>query len=291
MRRIFAVLCLAALLVTSFAMPISAEEFDPARKGSITVTLIEREEQHPIAGAALAVYYVASAEMSKSGILNYTYTDSFAGCGIDLFDRDLSAKLDAYVSGRSIESIRLTTDENGAASCADLPLGLYFVKQIGNAEGFAPCTPFVVTVPFKTNDGYVYDVDASPKTDVVRLIAITIKKVWNTDESTKAADSVKVQLILNGKVIKTATLSDANNWTVTYNGLPKSDGYEIKEVNVPKGFTATYTQNGYEFTVTNTSSLIQTGQLLWPIPVLAMAGLFLLLAGVLILRKTEKTHA
>ncbi|MBQ5675169.1 MAG: hypothetical protein IIV45_08850, partial [Lachnospiraceae bacterium] len=30
--------------------------------------------------------------------------------------------------------------------CAELPLGLYFIKQTGAVEGFAPCTPFLVTV-------------------------------------------------------------------------------------------------------------------------------------------------
>ena len=68
----------------------------------------------------------------------------------------------------------------------------------------------------------------------------------------------------------------------------RCDGYSVKEVNVPKGFTATYAQKGYTFTVTNTASLAQTGQLLWPIPVLAVAGLFFLLTGAAILRKTEK---
>ena len=72
-----------------------------------------------------------------------------------------------------------------------------------------------------------------------------------------------------------------------YTDLPESDGYSIVEVNVPKGFTATYTQNGYVFTVTNTAALIQTGQLVWPIPVLAMAGLCLIAVGTMVLRRTR----
>ena len=115
--------------------------------------------------------------------------------------------------------------------------------------------------------------------------------MWNTDESTEAADSVTVQLLKNGNVVKTATLNAQNNWQVTYTDMPESDAYSIKEVNVPKGFTATYKQNGYTFTVTNTSTLIQTGQLTWPIPVLAISGMLLIAVGIALLQKKRKTNA
>ena len=137
----------------------------------------------------------------------------------------------------------------------------------------------------------MYEVNASPKTEVSRLTSITIKKVWNTDASTEATDSVTVQLFRNGNVVKTATLNAQNNWQVTYTDMPESDAYIIEEVNVPKGFTATYQQKGNVFTVTNTSTLIQTGQLMWPIPVLAISGMLLIAAGIVLLQKKRKTNA
>ena len=188
-------------------------------------------------------------------------------------------------------SIFLRTDENGTASCEELPLGLYFIRQTNMAEGFAPCTPFLVTVPVKNDDGYVYAVNASPKTEVAKLTSITIQKVWNTDASTQAAEHVTVQLLRNGNVVKTATLNAQNNWQVTYTDMPESDAYSIKEVDVPKGFTATYQQKGYVLTVTNTSTLIQTGQLIWPIPVLAVSGMLLIAVGITLLKKKRKINA
>ena len=172
-----------------------------------------------------------------------------------------------------------------------MPLGLYFVKQINTVNGYAPCTSFLVTVPNSDVNGYTYDVNASPKTDIERLADITIKKVWNTDASTKAADSVTVQLLRDRVIIETAVLSDQNNWQVIYSNMPESDVYSIVEVNVPKGFTATYSKSGYVFTVTNTASLAQTGQLIWPIPVLAMIGLCLIAVGTIALRKTRNKNA
>ena len=73
--------------------------------------------------------------------------------------------------------------------------------------------------------------------------------------------------------------------------MPESDAYSVKEVDVPKGFTATVKQNGYVFTVTNTLSLVQTGQLMWPIPVLAIIGMILIAAGIALLQKKREPNA
>jgi uncharacterized surface anchored protein len=115
--------------------------------------------------------------------------------------------------------------------------------------------------------------------------------VWNTDKSTAAAKAVTVQLLKNGTVVKTATLNAQNNWQITYTNMPQSDAYSIKEENVPKGFTATYKRAGNVFTVTNTSTLIQTGQIIWPIPTLAISGLLFIAVGIALLQKKRKTYA
>ena len=283
MRKILS-LCLAVLLLVACVITASAEEFNPERTGSISVTLTEQNEKTPIVGAELSVYYIASVSVNANGKLSYVYTDSFAGAGFDLNDPEFVSKMDAYLSDK-VPAIKMRTDANGAACCADLPLGLYFVRQTNAVEGFAPCTPFPVTVPMENGEGYVYAVNASPKTEVAKLTSITIRKVWNIGASTKKADSVAVQLLRNGKVIESAILSEKNNWQVTYEGMPESDGYSIREVNVPAGFTATYKRNGYVFTVTNTSTLAQTGQLIWPIPVLALVGVLLIAVGSALLQK------
>ncbi|MBR4308350.1 MAG: Cna B-type domain-containing protein, partial [Oscillospiraceae bacterium] len=158
-------------------------------------------------------------------------------------------------------------------------------------EGYALCTPFLVTLPQKTAEGYDYAVNASPKTEVAKLTTLTIKKVWNTDASAEATDSVTVQLLHKGIVLETAILNEANNWQVSYSNMPESDAYSIVELNIPKGFTATYQQTGYVFTVTNSTTLINTGQLIWPIPFLAVSGILFLWIGVALLQKKRLTNA
>ena len=97
-----------------------------------------------------------------------------------------------------------------------------------------------------------------------------------------------VQLLRNGSVVKTATLNTQNQWQVTFPDMPESDDYSVREINIPQGFTVTYAQNGYSYTVTNTAALIQTGQLTWPIPAFAIIGVVLLAVGTVILRKERQ---
>ena len=284
-------LCLVFLLLAAFPLTAMAEQFDPAQQGSISVALVSQDGTKPMEGAELSLFRVATVEADENGMLFYAYTDEFSQCGVELDDPELVKTLESFVSGKDIPAQKILTDAQGKALCKNLPLGLYFVKQTGTVAGFAPCTSFLVTLPVKTDSGFKYDVDASPKTDVVRLMDITIEKVWNTDKDAVVPESVTVQLLREEEVVKTATLNKGNQWRITYTDMPESDAYSIVEVNVPQGYTATYSQKGYTFTVTNTPSLAQTGQLIWPIPVLAMAGLFLLVIGTAVLRKTRNQNA
>lgn len=284
-------LCLALLLLAALPLTALAQPFDYSQTGSISVTLVSPTPEQPMAGAELSVFHVADAGINSYGNLNYIYTEPFASCGHSLDDPDLVSKLDAFVSARQIPGRKMVTDAQGNALWTELPLGLYLVKQTGAAEGFAPCDPFLVTVPMETDEDYQYHVNASPKTDVVRLTDITVKKVWNTGKTAGLPDSVTVQLLRGDEVLETALLNARNNWQITYQNLPERDDYSIKEVAVPKGYTATYSRSGYVFTVTNTPTLAQTGQLVWPIPVFSMAGMILLLAGALLLRKPEEQDA
>lgn len=291
MSRKIITFCVTVLLLLTCSYTVFAEEPDLDKTGSISVTLVEQNQNEPIVGAELRVYYVATALLDTDRKLIYDYTEDFEQFDTALDDKSLVAKLDAFVSLRPVPSVEMTTNENGTALCDELPLGLYFVKQTRTVEGFAPCTPFLVTVPQKKNGEYIYDVNASPKTEVAKSTSVTIKKVWNTDASTAATDHVTVQLLKDGNVLKTATLNAQNHWQITYADLPQSDAYSVREVDVPKGFTATVKQDGSVFTVTNTATLIQTGQFVWPIPVLAFGGMLLIALGVLLLQKKRKTNA
>ena len=289
-RKLISVLLMVWILVM-MPMTAFAQDFGSDCVGSISVKLMDRDGKTPITGAELSLYYVATVKLNSSNHPSYTFTDTFADCGTALDDPALATMLDVFVKEHAAPVGKLVTDAQGCAAFSNLPLGLYFVKQTGIVTGYALCTPFLVTVPNYDDEGYVYDVNASPKMDIAKLTDVTIRKVWNTDASTKAADSVTIQLLKSSVVIATVVLNEENEWQVVYTNMPESDAYSIVEVNIPKGFTATYAQSGYVFTVTNSASLIQTGQLIWPIPVLAMVGLCLITVGTIVLRKTRNKNA
>lgn len=77
-----------------------------------------------------------------------------------------------------------------------------------------------------------------------------------------------------------------------YMDRPTSDAWSVKEVDVPKGYTATYQKSGFVYTVTNTPTLIQTGLLKWPVPLLSGMGLLLFTVGwILYFRGKRKDRA
>ena len=280
--------CLIAVLLIALPVTAFARELDYTQPGSIRVTLLEKTDGSPIVGAELSVYHVATVEQSAAGDLLYTYTEPFKDCGAEIDGTDLVGKLERFLGSHTVTAKKAVTDSSGTAAFSGLTLGLYFVRQTNTVDGFAPCKPFLVTVPMRSGGEYQYDVEATPKTEVEKLISITVKKVWNADATAAIPDSVTVQLLQGDTVVKTAKLHAQNKWQVTFTDMPKSDDYSVREINIPQGFTATYAQKGNCYTVTNTAALIQTGQLVWPVPVLAFAGLTLLLAGTVILRKERR---
>jgi len=288
MRNKVISVCLIAVLFIALPITAYAQDLDFSQRGSIRVTLLEKSGASPVVGAELSIYHVATVALNSTGNLSYTYNEPFEDCGAALNDPELAIKLEQFLSAHSVTAIKAVTDSQGTARCAELPLGLYFVRQTNTVEGFAPCKPFLVTIPLLSDGVYHYDVEATPKTEVVKLTSITIKKVWNTDKTSKIPDSVTVQLFRNGNIVETATLDPQNQWQVTFPNMPESDDYSVQEVDILQDFTVTYTQKGYNFTVTNTAALIQTGQLTWPIPVFAFIGVVLLMLGTVILRKERR---
>lgn len=326
-RKIISV-CMIVWIVLMMPMTVFAQEFDIDRAGSISVTLVAPDGKTPIAGAEFSLYHVATVSLDRQNNLSYTFTDAFKDCGISHDDLALSVKLDAFVKEHSVPAEKMVTNAQGRGVFSNLTPGLYYLKQTNDVEGYAPCKPFAVSVPNQSDGKYIYDIKANPKTETAKFTDITIKKVWDVDDTAKIADYVEVVLLRDGVAVKNAVLNEANNWKVTYSDMPESDSYSVVELNVPEGFTAVYTSRKYEFTVTNKVSpengddapdtpydpddpdgpgdpgdvprpgegteyppLIQTGQLIWPIPVLAMAGLCLITVGTIVLQKTRDDNA
>jgi len=125
-------------------------------------------------------------------------------------------------------------------------------------------------------------------------VDLTVKKLWKGDEEIikNRPDSVRVTLFNGKEAVETVVLGDWNDWQYTWEDLASDGDWSVIEVNIPGGYTPSYKVNGDVVTITNTATLIQTGQLNWPILVLSGLGVLLMLAGaMMMLKKREKGHA
>lgn len=139
------------------------------------------------------------------------------------------------------------------------------------------------------------------------LTIVKTAKTWIDQNSTRPS-SIEVALLQGGEtvVLKVVnsngeivdytfapiTLSSKNNWQGAWRGVDARGGEcSVKEVKVPVGYTVSYKYDDGVYKGINTGSLLQTGQLNWPIPVLVIVGMLMLGVGCLMLRKKEDKNA
>lgn len=147
-------------------------------------------------------------------------------------------------------------------------------------------------VSYKTEDNKIFvinhmDYEPIPDPEPKNLI---VKKNWS-DENDKNGirpDSVSVTLYNGDKAVEKVVLGDWNNWTYSWEGLDGNGDWSVLETGIPKGYTPSYHANGDVVTITNTATLIQTGQLNWPIMVLGSLGVLMILFGIIIVMMRKK---
>ncbi len=232
------IICLAMdMEITSLAAEAGSVDLDQI--GTITVSLKEADWSKA-KNNVLTVYKVAELRTDDEN-LEYSYTDDFAGYEetLELDDYTLAGNLAEYASNSGIEGTLASVNNDGNVIIEDLELGLYLIVQTSTSAKYYTFNPFLVSIPYKKDGQWVYEVDAGPKVELV-----------TPDEPDNPENPDKTKKTNNPKK------SDNTKKTGT---SKKSD-----------------------------SSLPQTGQLNWPIPVLAISGFILLLLGQLITKKQKK---
>lgn len=296
MKRIKIILLSILMLYSTNIYALEGNTIDFNSKGSIEITLNEKTDNEKIEGTEILLYKVADAK-SENHNLMFEYIDELKSCNASLNDLETKSKSEEIEKciNENIKSLKQITDINGTVKYNDLDLGLYLVKQNNIVEGFSKIDSFLVMIPKIVNNKWIYDIKSTPKTDIIRVIDINVKKVWNTstsntNDSIKLPRSIEVELLLNDKVIDTVKLSKDNNWSYTWEDLAKSEEYTIKEINVPKGYTPSYQKDNNTFIVTNTSTLVQTGQMLWIVMLLIITGITFIIISIIYDRKTNEQN-
>ncbi|MBO5348734.1 MAG: Cna B-type domain-containing protein, partial [Clostridia bacterium] len=128
----------------------------------------------------------------------------------------------------------------------------YEIKEIGEVQGYTSTSNEVGNVTTITNNHTPEETER------------TVKKVWedNNNQDGKRPSSIEVTLLANDKqysaegIQNPVQLSESNSWSHTWDNLPKyANGteinYEIKEIQVPDGYTSESIVQGNVTTITN----------------------------------------
>ena len=255
-KRLAAVLAALTLLVWCAAPAFALEVVDLSRTGSIKVSLYDSETSKAVGGGTLTLYRVAKVQKDNAN-LSIEYTIGFEDCGVelgDLSEGELAGRLAEKIAATA-ESTTVEINDLGMAEFGDLEVGLYLVVQTTAAENYNVVNPFLVSVPIQENGKYVYDVDALPK------VGTATKKTPDTPDEPDTPD--------------TPDEPDTPDTPVAP-GPDNPDGWVLGD-HGEKNYPNPDNPNGH---VMGAHGLPQTGQLNWPIPVLAVTGVVLVAAGI-----------
>ncbi len=253
--------CIAMLMILSITVSVFAGPVpDLDRMGSITVKFIKNGQ--PVSGGSIICTRVGYIHKDGS---SYSFKRRLDNQDIlNLQDPDTAALLEKFVKQNNISGIVKNVGKDGKVVFQDLETGVYLIRQKDAAEGYLPIRPFLVTLPYLKDGAYIYDVDASAKTELDKEPTESTEP--SSDPTEPSSDPTEPSSD------PTEPSSDPTE--------PSSDPTEpSSDSSKPTDPTEPSDGGG---------DAPQTGQLNWPIPVMAMVGLFCLFAGLILVSKHKK---
>lgn len=247
---------LAACALPAFATSANIKLTDGhgnPNTGSIHVNLYDSTNNKALSGGELTVYRVAEVQR-KNGNLSFEYCGDFDGCAIelgDLTDSTLAGQLQEYLSDNAEGTVR-EVDANGNVNFDDLELGLYLVVQTKASKGYKPVNSFLVSLPMAEDGEWNYEVDASPKVGAYTPEPETPPFPPDKPDEPDTPDTPE---------------NPGNPDNPVFPGTPDNP--------VAPGSPDNPVLPGHP----DHPVLPQTGQLNWPIPVMAVSGMLLFAYG------------
>lgn len=154
--------------------------------------------------------------------------------------------------------------------------------------------PYLITVPNRDESGQWNSqvaVDLSKFSQTI-LDNYKVLKIWKDEGHEKQRPKkITVELLKDGESVDTQILNADNNWQYEWDGLESGHEWKVVEKNIPASYTMSNTLDGQTYVIVNTfksktpgtstggSTLPQTGQLWWPVPILAVLGLTSFMIG------------
>ena len=174
----------------------------------------------------------------------------------------LPEKIKVYLirNGESIDSKKVTADDNWAYSWTELP------KYSEDGK-----TAYTYTIEEEPVKGYISKVEGY---DIINTITGTTSvegtKTWNIPEGTTLPESITVNLLRNGEKIDSKKVTATDKWKYSWTDLPKysNDGMSEYTYAVDEEPVAGYNKTVEGFNITNTKSDVVTveGTKTWNVP-------------------------
>ncbi|TKI43018.1 Cna B-type domain-containing protein, partial [Bacillus mycoides] len=125
-----------------------------------------------------------------------------------------------------------TTNQDGVVEAPNLTPGNYYVQEVSapNYVEFDPKAKIPFTIKMDAVNGIKLMISNKLKTT-----SVTGTKTWEGDKVNDRPDTIKVDLLQDGKVIATKEVTAANGWKYEFEKLPavnnegKAHKYEVKE--------------------------------------------------------------
>ena len=274
LRHRLAAVLLAVCLVVCCALPAFATSASlvSGRLGSLHVRLYDTHNDVPLRGGELTLYQVAAVKRT-GGSLSYAYTGDFTGCGVplgDLSDSTLADQLAKYLPTVPAVAAQQNVDEEGYADFTKLPQGLYLVMQTEASHGYEAIKPFLVSIPLPDGDSWIYDVDATPK------VGATIPETPDIPDTPDVPDTPP----------DTPDTPD----TPDLPEQPDTPDNPVSPDSPDSPVSPENPDNPVSPSNPDKPVLPQTGQLNWPVPVLACSGVLLFAAGWVLNRQGKKEN-
>lgn len=306
-RRALHVLTMAlCLMLCVCAWPNAAHAFDPVDLDHpLTLTIFANDEEMPLGGVNFELYKVADMNQLAQFELLAAYA-GFTGDINKLENAEQWQNAANYmqpIATAGVPDKAGETAADGFLTFDGLTPGLYLMtgEKVMVDPWYYSFSPVLVSIPTRDmDDEWIYDVFSDIKLEKTpAYIDIPVVKVWEDNgKVSRRPHYLYADLFCDGKRIKTATLKPSNGWSHTFEHLPAEHVYTVKERTIPNGYKVTYeTVNGV-MVIKNTlpekptpvPGLPATGQLWWPVPLLAASGMILFVIGWITHRKWSQEH-
>ena len=285
-------------------MPFCMRAGAASPSGEITVIMINKADKSPLKNNKISIARVADCDYSPSRI-SFALNDDFSDSRADLTDTSAARILYATAQSKGIKGASVTSDAEGKA-VYPCPLGAYLVwspESIFN--------PFVVFVPYETDDEIIFNVTAEPKIDIPVTEPDKPTEPTKPTEPDKPTEPTKPDeptaptspTVPPVTVIRTTTTTAPANpgggpGTPGHPTTPNTPNIPIITAVTNEHTTRPHTtsDNGRvtspdedtDTTSTTKEKLPQTGMVQYPIPILGFAGILMFAIGFIVYGEGKK---